>query len=71
MEGSGNETNVIFVFVNEDGVTNRYRLIHSNATGELRNQNWKSVISRGFQGDIDGNGAGGGDEFGGSSLDNF
>ncbi len=44
-----NETNVIFVFMEEDMTSNDYRLIHSTATGELHNSNWKTLIYRNFE----------------------
>lgn len=43
-----NETNVSFVFYNDDLVSNEYRLLHSTATGEIRNEHWKLVINENF-----------------------
>lgn len=43
------ETNVVFVFFNDDLVSNDYRLIHSTATGEVHNQRWKLLINDEFQ----------------------
>lgn len=42
------ETNVIFVFMNKDMVSNDYRLIHSTATGEIFNQNWEAELYNTF-----------------------
>lgn len=41
-----NQTNRRFVFCNKELATNEYRLIHSDARGELANQNWQQVVSR-------------------------
>lgn len=43
------ETNVIFVFLNSDLISNDYRLIHSSATGEIRDERWKVRIFENFQ----------------------
>ncbi len=42
------ETNVIFVFMNSDMVSNEFRLIHSTATGEIFNDNWQSMLFNTF-----------------------
>lgn len=42
------ETNVIFVFMNSDMVSNDYRLIHSTATGEIFNENWQAMLFNTF-----------------------
>jgi len=42
------ETNVIFVFKATDLVSNNFELIHSNATGELKNQNWELIVRNAF-----------------------
>jgi hypothetical protein len=46
---ANNETNIIFVFHNDDLVSNDYRLIHSNATGEVHNEHWKLLINENFE----------------------
>lgn len=38
------ETNVMFVFVNSDFISNDYKLVHSDATGELKNERWQVDI---------------------------
>jgi GWxTD domain-containing protein len=38
------ETNVIFVFYEPDIVSNDYKLLHSNATGEIHNDQWKVIL---------------------------
>ncbi len=42
------ETNVIFVFKATDLVSNDFELIHSNATGERKNENWELVVRNAF-----------------------
>lgn len=42
------ETNVIFVFNSVDLVSNDFQLIHSSATGEIKNNNWQSVLDGKF-----------------------
>lgn len=42
------ETNVIFVFMNSDMVSNDFRLIHSTATGEIFNENWQAQLFNTF-----------------------
>ncbi len=42
------ETNVFFVFKATDLISNNFELIHSNATGELKNQNWELVVRNAF-----------------------
>lgn len=39
-------SNVIFVFYNEDTSNNDFTLLHSNMLGELQNSNWQSIITR-------------------------
>jgi len=38
------QVNVFFVFYNADLVTKDFRLLHSNARGELRNEQWKEIL---------------------------
>ena len=38
------ETNRVFVFYNPDLVSNTYKLLHSDVTGEIRNEDWKSIL---------------------------
>jgi len=38
------QTNVYFVFYEKDLVTKDFRLLHSNANGELQNPRWKQVL---------------------------
>jgi len=38
------QTNVYFVFYEKDLVTKDFRLLHSNATGELHNPQWKRIL---------------------------
>ena len=38
------QTNRVFIFVETAVGTNEYELIHSNAQGELYNQNWRNVV---------------------------
>ncbi len=42
------ETNIIFVFKATDLVSNNFELIHSNATGELKNENWELIVRNAF-----------------------
>lgn len=42
------ETNIIFVFKATDLVSNNFELIHSNATGEIKNENWELIIRNAF-----------------------
>lgn len=42
------ETNVLFVFMNSDMVSNDFRLIHSTATGEIYNENWQAMLFNTF-----------------------
>jgi len=44
------QTNVKFVFFNQDLVTNTYELIHSTANGEIRNDQWQRIIYASFMG---------------------
>ena len=39
-----NEVNVMFVFYNPDLISNDYLLLHSTATGEVKNDRWKLII---------------------------
>lgn len=39
------ETNLKFVFFNDDMISNHYQLIHSNKRGELRNDRWKLIVT--------------------------
>jgi hypothetical protein len=43
-----NETNVVFVFYDDDLVSNDYHLIHSTATGEVYNEQWKLYLNDNF-----------------------
>ena len=38
------QVNVFFVFYNPDLVTNDFRLLHSTARGEIRNDSWKKIL---------------------------
>jgi len=38
------QVNVFFVFYNADLVTKDFRLLHSTARGELRNEQWKEIL---------------------------
>ena len=38
------QVNTFFVFYNVDLVTKDFRLLHSNARGELRNEQWKEIL---------------------------
>ena len=40
------ETNVFFVFYNDDLVSNEFRLLHSSAMGEPKNDKWQEVLSQ-------------------------
>ena len=51
---TNNQSNVRFVFCNSDLITNDYRLIHSDARGEISDSRWKFRIYRTFK---DSNGA--------------
>lgn len=42
---NGSQSNVIFVFVQQNLGNNNYRLIHSNARGEIQNTDWRTAIS--------------------------
>ena len=41
------QVNVIFVFYNPDLVTKDFRLLHSTARGEFRNEHWKEILGIG------------------------
>ncbi len=43
------QTDRIFVFVDREVNTNRYRLVHSNADGERYNENWPRELEPGVQ----------------------
>jgi GWxTD domain-containing protein len=43
------QTDRIFVFVDREINTNRYRLVHSNADGERYNENWPRELEPGMQ----------------------
>jgi GWxTD domain-containing protein len=40
------QNNKKFVFFNQTGALDEYELLHSNATGEISNPNWKSIITK-------------------------
>ncbi len=40
----GLQTNVSFVFMNQDLITNDFRLIHSNLRGEVSDPNWQRTV---------------------------
>jgi hypothetical protein len=40
------ESNVFFVFFNDDLVSNEFRLLHSSAIGEPKNNKWQEVLSQ-------------------------
>lgn len=42
------ETNVFFVFYNPDLISNDYRLLHANVTGEIRNDRWRTILDSKF-----------------------
>ncbi len=44
------QTNVKFVFYNPDLVSNNYLLLHSNANGEIKNEQWQRVVHEQFSG---------------------
>jgi len=44
------QSNVRFVFYNQDLVTNHYTLIHSTAINEIRNDQWQQLIQSNFTG---------------------
>jgi GWxTD domain-containing protein len=43
---TNSQSNKKFVFFNQTGALDEYDLIHSNATGEISNPNWKSIITK-------------------------
>lgn len=43
---AGNETNRKFVFYNPDIVGKEYELLHSNATGEIKTNNWERLLQK-------------------------
>jgi GWxTD domain-containing protein len=43
------ETNIRFVFLNQDAISNDFLLIHSDATGELRNERWELLVNDEFR----------------------
>jgi len=69
-----NQGTAKFVFHDEDLVTNNYKLIHSTANGEIKNENWKSKIYNTFPGDdsdMKQGKSGGQDHFGRSADEYF
>lgn len=71
LENQGTEK---FVFHNEDLVSNNYKLIHSTANGEVKNENWKSRVYNTFPGDdsdMKQDKSGGQDHFGRSADEYF
>lgn len=46
----GRQSNLKFVFYNTDLVTNHYTLLHSNAVGEIRNEQWQQMLQSSFTG---------------------
>ena len=46
---ASNQTNVKFIFYDPDLVTNDYKLIHSDALGEVKDNRWQYKISDSFQ----------------------
>ncbi len=40
------QNNIIFIFVNQELSTNTYRLIHSDAIGEVINERWRIVLQK-------------------------
>lgn len=46
---SPNQSNVHFIFYNSDLVTNNYKLIHSDAIGEIKNPRWKFMLNDAFK----------------------
>jgi hypothetical protein len=65
------QSNKKFVFYNPDLVSNKYRLIHSNAKGEIYNTSWDLLLhKRDTQtNDLDADKAP--DHFGGNAKDSF
>lgn len=65
------QTNRKFVFCNPDLVTNNYRLIHSDAIGELNDPRWNMIIHNRDSQSQDFENLNAPSHYGGSSLDNF
>lgn len=40
------QNNIVFIFVNQELSTNTYRLIHSDAIGEVINERWRLVLQK-------------------------
>jgi hypothetical protein len=38
------QTNVYFVFYDQDLNTKDYRMLHSNVVGEIKNEKWKQIL---------------------------
>ncbi|MEX0812619.1 MAG: GWxTD domain-containing protein [Chitinophagales bacterium] len=50
----GRQTNVKFVFLNRDLISNNYELIHSTALGEIKNEQWRTLVqSKGFNSPVE------------------
>lgn len=48
-----NQSNIIFVFVQENRGYSNYRLLHSTAIGEVYNREWRRVIENNFTNNFD------------------
>ncbi len=44
-----NQSNVHFIFYNTDLVSNNYKLLHSNAIGEIKNPRWQYILNDAFK----------------------
>ena len=65
------QSNKKFVFYNPDLVSNKYRLIHSNAKGEINNTNWNMLLHKRDTQSNDLDREKSSDHFGGQSNDTF
>lgn len=65
------ESNVVFVFLNEDMITNEFRLIHSTATGEISNDRWQQMLYNTFTPGLDMDDNGTRDHFGTKVSDQY
>ncbi|CAN5449316.1 hypothetical protein BH09BAC1_BH09BAC1_19080 [soil metagenome] len=71
-EKIGRQSNVKFIFYNEDLVTNHYTLLHSTAVNEIKNEQWLQVIQNTFTGGAGpANQGNSQDHFGGRSKERF
>jgi GWxTD domain-containing protein len=65
------QTNRKFIFYNSDLVTNNYHLIHSDAVGEIHDDNWNMKLNRRNTPTNDFDQTQAPDHFGGNSVDDF